>query len=81
MGFSQSQAQWLVQFMRNLPGGAPQQTSEAEYEEAMAAQRMQAAAQAPEGPENPFYDPYAYPGYEAPPFGYRYWDYGTPAEW
>lgn len=79
MGFSMSQAQWLVQFMRNLPGGAPQTPSQDEYTEAMLAQREQAAqAQAQQAYEESYPNSFehTYPGYEAPPFGY--WDDNPP---
>jgi hypothetical protein len=60
MGFQPEQAQWLVQFMRNLPGGAPEEASESEYARVMLQQREQ-AAQVPM-PQHDF------GGYEAPPF-------------
>lgn len=83
MGFSMSQAQWLVQFMRNLPGGAPPQPAAGEYEQAMAAQQLQAAEQAQQAYYGEEAQPGAYahepyPGYEAPPFGY--WHEGSPPE-
>jgi len=64
-GLTMGQAQWLIHFMRNLPGGAPAQPTEDEYQQAMAAQRDQAAALPPppmtsddwaEGPDGGIYD-------------------------
>lgn len=74
MGFSASQAQFLIQFMRSLPGGAPQEPQEGEYEQAMAAQAVQ-AQQMMMPPTEINHGP---PGYEAPPFGY--WD-DPPPQW
>lgn len=45
MSLSLSQAQWLIHFMRNLPGQAPAEPHPGAYEEAMAAQHAQALAQ------------------------------------
>lgn len=75
MGFSASQAQWLVQFMRNLPGGAPPEPSNDEYEQAMAAQAQQAMM----GPPDHF--EHQQPGYEAPPFGYWHENDSDPPQW
>ncbi len=58
-GFTLAQAQWLVQFMRNLPGGAPPQPTDAEYEQSLAAQRAQAA------------EMYGAEPYGQPPWGYE----------
>jgi len=77
MGFSASQAQWLIQFMRNLPGGAPREPEVGEYEHAMAMQREQAAQQNFEMAMPSAFE-HSYPGYEAPPFGY--WG-ESPPEW
>jgi hypothetical protein len=43
-GFTLAQAQWLIRFMRNLPGGAPAEPTDAEYQAAVEAQRQQALA-------------------------------------
>jgi hypothetical protein len=62
MGFSISEAQWLIQFFRNLPGNRPAEPTEEEYRASWAEQRAQAEAQqnAPvqlawtyDDPENP----------------------------
>ena len=63
MGFSISEAQWLIQFMRNLPGGRPPEATDEEYEASWETQREQARTQAQGGnvqlawtyddPENP----------------------------
>lgn len=45
MSLSLSQAQWLIHFMRSLPGQAPPESHPGAYEEAMAAQHAQAQAQ------------------------------------
>lgn len=42
MSLTLSQAQWLIHFMRNLPGQAPTDPHPGAYEEAMAAQHAQA---------------------------------------
>lgn len=44
-GLSLGQAQWLIAFMRNLPGGPREPTGD-EYVQAMRDQRAQAQAQA-----------------------------------
>lgn len=49
MSLSLSQAQWLIHFMRNLPGQAQTEPHPGAYEEAMAAQHAQAQAQAAVG--------------------------------
>ncbi len=62
MGFSISEAQWLIQFMRNLPGGRPAEPTDEEYEASWDVQRRQAEEQGPsqvqlawtyDDPENP----------------------------
>jgi len=47
-GFSTTQAQFLIQFMRNLPGGAPPVVSDEEYALAMDAQRQDAGRTHPQ---------------------------------
>jgi hypothetical protein len=50
MSLSLAQAQWLIGFMRNLPGSHAPRPSEEDYAAAMAAQAAQAsAAQLPAG--------------------------------
>lgn len=58
-GFTLQQAQWLIQFMVNLPGGAPAEPTEDEYTQAMNAQRDSVP---------PMYSPYPSEGYGQPPW-------------
>lgn len=52
MSLTLAQAQWLIGFMRNLPGSHAPRPSDQDYEAAMAAQAAQAhAAQLPAGYE------------------------------
>ncbi|HTR02532.1 MAG TPA: hypothetical protein VMN82_04990 [Thermoanaerobaculia bacterium] len=62
---SLSQAQWLIHFMRNLPGHAPPEVHQGAYEQAMAAQQAQAHSQAAVGAlpwetwqDEPDFEPY-----------------------
>lgn len=44
MGFQMQEAQWLIQFFRNLPGNRRREVTEREYERSWNEQRAQAAA-------------------------------------
>jgi hypothetical protein len=60
MGFTLAEAQWLVKFMRNLPGQAasPAGSEEESYMQAMEMQAAEAQAAYGDYPMEEYYDEY-----------------------
>jgi len=83
---SMAQIQWLIHFMRHLPGNTAQKEKPGEYEEYMRAQRDQAQAEAAAEASMmpPPYDPYADgemgSGFEMEGAGYPGPEWGYPGE-